>query len=1636
MASLADGFKEKERLNWLKAWLAIDIAKSGLEHLADNEAQTFHQHIYSQVTSTLKSQSATCTSCNTTNLLRNQKCPNQICDKVCKEIIKEHRYNKCSWNNTSAPLWQTHYWEIAKCFIQTDGYADKISIQDTDFNGVVSFMLNCTRFDSKFSFPITKGKPTHNNPACLLYKAREVHKAVRHSSIMKVTDVDLQDYFTSLNNLLNDSSYLSQDNFAKNAVVKLAQLEKDTLLLTTTEMMCFLDAVGTTLKQHLKDIAKDVVDASVDDLRVNTAFCIDNIRDFTRNCKQELAKQADIHKQDIDEHVDSKKQGIDDHTERHKQGMDENADRHKQGMDKHADRHKQGMDEHAGRHKQSMDENADKHKQGMDEHADRHKQGMHENADRHKQGMDEHADIHKQGMDEHAGRHKQGMDEHAGRHKQGMDEHAGRHKQSMDENADRHKQGMDEHAVRHKQGMDENADRHKQGMDEHADRHKQGMDEHAGRHKQSMDEHADRHKQGIDEHVSRHKQCLDEQAEKCIKDIQEQFGNTTFTETTYKQSCKDMLGDLTKYYRKRFSHINIFPLDDWAEEKLLDIYMPPNIQLMAKERGYFKKTGEHILKYEHIFLSDTEPNQQIFIQGEAGYGKSTFLAKLVMDWCTITSEQSAETTLPLDDNTTRFSSYTQMRYTNVFDDLTSLKDFKFVFHVTLRESVSQFEIEKMIQTQIVDSIYSSEKDRGKAYILLNEIMKRERCLVLLDGLDEWIGTGDHHNLPTLADVHSLCVLLITTRPWKMTEAKILDSQICKLLQLDGVNKVFEVSRKILGCMKEFKGSQDLDKKQSEFESYVRKFGLLKHLYSPMMLCLIVHSWTKGTELNGSLCEKYSLLLECLFKKVNIETSEFQEPPYRCFTETQNIQPNIEHLNRLAEAAFYLLFSDTQEKALVFTITELKKFNLGQLDQENFALKSGILSVTRKASALRSSSSFSFIHKSIQEFLAAYHIACNTNVIDDVIFGYLNRHKDAYLDISQVFIFLCGLNMQAANKVSGMMDEHDVGCFHFERPKFRSKLVNIILAGYREAVANQQKDILLKLSVYHLDFDNDIHDLHSIWTINSVYYFNFDNEYYAKNVYNDIRDLHSKWTNFYNDIRDLHSIWTNNKSDVLYMDIYVPDRKISQTGGESAPHIEFDLSSCNKLKYLILDGKGILLSDFASTSTAEHLVGIVLKSADLFQCADPPPLLPSIKYIKMCHVTCSYTCLRCLFCTLLTLDHALTFDLQSIYIKCAEAAKREIRAFIHKDVSNSFIVKTENDNPYLFNALHGLNIKSLSLSIMGGGLNVAREESLSQSLSSLTQLDTLSIRTEWDNLGLWNALHGLNIKSLSLNTCDMRGGFDVVHGQSPSLSLSSLTQLETLSIDLWYDSLGLWKALHGLNIKSLSLSIMQGGLNVANEESLSLSLSSLTQLETLSIEVKYDSPGLWKNMHGLNIKSLSLSLLYVRHVESLSQALSSLTKLETLSIRVQYDSPGPWKALHGLNIKSLSLSVSWRGLNVYHDESLSKSLTSLTQLETVTPYVKTYHQIELPQSLKYLNIYCDGFLPSKVLELVDTLPTCTHKVGSNLKLCCFLEILLVENIPLEKYTVIQQELQTRKNFTVERFQISDRKLETNFVIQCE
>ncbi|KAH3692291.1 hypothetical protein DPMN_194741 [Dreissena polymorpha] len=1373
MPSLSDVFAEKERTNWLKAWLAVDFAKSGLEQFVENEAKTLHTNIYNTVWSSNQAPAA-CVGCHTANLLKcptqgvcNKKgghgtctsmhdnaakqprpCPANVCNKVHDEIVKQHTFNNPSWKNTSAQQWAKNPWQIAKAYFPPDGYVGKTSVQDTDFNGLISFMMNCKHFNNKFSFTIAVGK---HNPPCLLTKAREICRTVRHSSQCKLTDPDLQDIFTRLTSLLSDPTCLVHDVNAREAVRKLAELEKDKLTITTEEMIHLLAAAQDTLKKVEK-----IADKSLEEMKM-----------YLEQCKK-----------DINTHLDKCKQELDHHTA------------------------------------------------------------------------------------------------------------------------------------------------------------------------------------------------------KCTNTIDEHVSKTV--ESTYTQSREELIKGMKELYKDKLNHVTISTLNDNVDTKLRDVFMPPKISEMCIDKGEFKITDRQILKYADVFLTDDKVNRRLFLQGEAGSGKTTFLAKLTLDWCEHTSgnldslnktdsktsqlviydrtqfsttsvnaEQSVMSSAPTEESHVSYPCHVEPSDTDsetnelfiddctelstssvnseeseifsassaedsdgscnsetisrlnkssrLFADLDVLQGYVLVFHITLRYSVKQLDVTTMIKEQIIDSIYYSQEDREKAYRLLNEIMKHERFLVLLDGLDEWTGPGDHHSLPKLVACHSQCVILITTRPWKLAVGKIRHSEIDALLQLEGINEPFELSRIILSRLVD---KEELKTKCSAFQQYIWKNNLYQLLSSPMMLCAIVCSYIDGIELKGSKCEIYMLLLESLFKKANSEMCTFEQPPFPCFTETEYIQPNMENLNRLAALAFHLLFVNTKENSLVLSTRELKKFKMDGHEEKDFALKSGILSATQNRCTRRPGLSFMFIHMSIQEFLAAYHIACNTNLIDCVISVYLNRHKEAYRDISQVFIFLCGMDVSSAEKLSIMMDERHV-LFENHCDTFILALIKyhsyhqLILEGNREAVANGFSHISLKLS--HVYFSE-------------------------------------------NNIIDVNRLWANNTTNAISLNVDINDmkRRITPTNDEPVSHMKFDLISCHKLKRLHLTGHGILIKDFTSVVTSEISVWIVLNSADSNPCTHLALVLPSIEEIRLNRLTFSFTQLCSLFKMLLTRDHTIMCTLWSCYITSGE-----------------------EDAPYT----------SIDASI-----NTFNKE-VSMCLDVCPD----------DEQDLWNALHGLHIKSLSLRSVGAGNGF-----------------------------------------------------RVNNKESLSQLLLSLTHLEHLSIQVKYDIQRLCEAIHGLNIKSLSLSLWLSLHPwwegpvdfpkELVSQTLSSIRQLEQLSMCVT-DFPGLWEAIRGLNIKSLSLS-GCAGFDIKHAESFFETLSSLKQLETLTLYLKRYISLKLPQSLQFLNVYFETLLPSKLHDLVDTLAACTHTIEIKVEFGCACDINPKNNIPMDKYIPIQQELGSRKNVLIKRFRVHEWKRKSN------
>ncbi|KAH3783205.1 hypothetical protein DPMN_161137 [Dreissena polymorpha] len=520
-----------------------------------------------------------------------------------------------------------------------------------------------------------------------------------------------------------------------------------------------------------------------------------------------------------------------------------------------------------------------------------------------------------------------------------------------------------------------------------------------------------------------------------------------------------------------------------------------------------------------------------------------------------------------------------------------------------------------------------------------------------------------------------------------------------------------------------------------------------------------------------------------------------------------------------------------------------------------------------------------------------------------------------------------------------------------------------------------------------------------------------------------------------------------------------------------------------------------------------------------------PVLPSIKHITLCDIECSSTCLNSLFSTLLTLDHEVECFLNQCHIlsriegvfniwisgyittdvnKCLNLSvsvpnglNAQIVELLFKSVQmetlniklygrshinpNLFSLtinrvtlsvdsgqsvgsvwyglivnkvsmlsqallsnNTEticiylNAQPCLMDAMNGLPIKSLSLFGSGEGLDINHVASLHKLLSSLKQLKKLSVLESNDSPGLWEALHGLNIKSLSMKDTDVHNLLSFAQ------FLASLTHLETLNITLEYRRLFyLCDALHGLKIKSLGLnnSIADVMQTLAVNPS-SWLFQSLTQLETLTIEMMYapdfEAPAFFQALHGLNIKSLSLGFHFNCNLEGCkswhwSQLFQSLIQLETLSMRVVADS-NLWdylpETLHGLHITRLSLSDVRKSLKLKNAELLSQSISSLTLLETLTLHVFAYIDIQLPQSLKYFNFYCTAISPPELRDLVKALSACTQTVESKLEFGCARckyghNWSQLTFLPPEDYIPVQLELTVQRNITVKRFRILDR-----------
>ncbi|KAH3811732.1 hypothetical protein DPMN_140147 [Dreissena polymorpha] len=592
-----------------------------------------------------------------------------------------------------------------------------------------------------------------------------------------------------------------------------------------------------------------------------------------------------------------------------------------------------------------------------------------------------------------------------------------------------------------------------------------------------------------------------------------------------------------RHYDDKTCNVPLSMLDDSLDKRITDVYATPKLHQIKIEKDGKRVKHVQVLTYKELFYTDDKSNQRIYIQGEPGRGKSTFAVKLVHDWCKQNQTASAA---PIENA--------------AFGDLLTIHKFKLLFFITLRNSREKTDVAEMIKEQLINEMFLEAK-RADVYTLLDKIIETEICLVVREGLDEWVSPGSKDlPEPSMAGFpKETCTVLTTSRPWKLVDERIKNSQIDSLIEIEGISDAYLFSETILRCIIDQR--KNLEETVNKFNDFAERRKLKSLSSSPMLYVLVIYIWEHTIDerehlKSWSLCSLYTAMLESLCKKAHSAPGYFNRPPVQCFSNPSYLQPNIEHLDNVAEVACQLLFSSERESSIVFDDNTLSNHPKTFADCKMFALRAGIF--TNRKNKCWKGSSISFIHKTVQEFLAAYHIACNPNVIDDIISRYLNCYNNSYLEISQVFIFLCGMNISAANKLSALMNQCDIDHCNYDpcySKEFRPcAFQKIIESGISEALANKQDGICLELS--HVCIETEQMTEH--------------NKTHLNLMLSNVQSL---------SVCTSSSYWMHNK-------VFARDKPTS-------PAVEVNLSSCHKLKLLKLKGENIWLRGKLVTFTIYH-----------------------------------------------------------------------------------------------------------------------------------------------------------------------------------------------------------------------------------------------------------------------------------------------------------------------------------------------------------------------------------------------------------------------------------------------------------------
>ena len=423
-------------------------------------------------------------------------------------------------------------------------------------------------------------------------------------------------------------------------------------------------------------------------------------------------------------------------------------------------------------------------------------------------------------------------------------------------------------------------------------------------------------------------------------------------------SCRSKLED---HYQKTAT----VPTSVWSKKSVVDIHqIYTRLSWVKEEQTPAGTTQSELKHYTELFTADKNGviPKRILVQGQTGIGKSTFVKKLLVDWVEVNKAAGDE-------------------------QAAVLKNFELVVAVNLKE-VSKCQSLRDVIT--LSNVFAKE-DKYMTEVLVDYITNnQEKVLLIFDGYDEY-RCGRDSEIYEIFSGNNLrsCCVLITTRISKADELRGGEDLHAEIIGFSEVDRECFMSR--------FLDSEEVSKLEDHL--YERQLEELAKV--PLLLLFFCILWRKGQSKSFPK-SKTTLYMDIIQFILNHSHSK-QTTDKTKTQEYVELKSFKEILSEIGKVALQGLLKDDH----LFEYSQLS--DSVRCDESVFI---GLLQITEYSETSQPVGMVSFIHKSIQEFLAAWYITYRC-IPKGGNLGEIGLKLEECLALENVFQFICGLSEDGA-----------------------------------------------------------------------------------------------------------------------------------------------------------------------------------------------------------------------------------------------------------------------------------------------------------------------------------------------------------------------------------------------------------------------------------------------------------------------------------------------------------------------------------------------------------------------------------------------------------------------------------------------